>query len=167
MVGSLSENQEAERVCFNLENPSTGPFISVEVKNGREENDLKLNPESSRQGQFNDFLVQAIDEVLTSLGEPVKNAFYQHLEEDFNIPKNEIPKNITEFCNIIHKIFGLGACRLERKFMQNLNLKVQANVECPECERSLSQWIVMETSFEDSVSKIRQNYEALGPKTII
>ena len=164
MVGSLSENQESERVYFNLENPSSGPFIPTEGKNSREENHLKLNPENPRHEQFNDFLVQAIDEVLTSLGEPVKNTFYQHLEVDFNIPKNEIPKNIAEFCNIIHKIFGLGACRLERKFMQNLNSKVQANVEWPECERSLSQWIVMETSFEESVSEIRQNYETLGQK---
>jgi hypothetical protein len=164
MVGSLSENQESERVYVNLESPNSGPFIPIEEKKGRGENDPMLNPESPRQGQFNDFLGQAIDEVLTSLGEPVKNTFYQRLEVDFDIPKNEIPKKIPEFCNIIHKIFGLGACRLERKFMQNLNSKVQANVELPECEWSLSKWIVMETSFEENIDKIRKNYESLGPK---
>lgn len=167
MVGSLSENQESERVYFNLENPSSGTFIPTEGKNAREENHLKLNSENPRHEQFDDFLVQAINEVLTSLGEPVKNTLYQHLEVDFNITKNEIPNKIAEFCKIIHKIFGLGASRLERKFMQNLNSKVQANVECPECEWSLSKWIVMETSFEENINNIRKNYEALGPKTLI
>jgi len=165
MAGSLSENQETERIYLNLEDTSSSPFNSITGKEARKENSLKLSHEC--QEQFDNVLVQAIDEVLASLGEPVKNAFYQHLEVDFNIPKKDIPKNIAKFCSIIHKIFGLGACRLERKFMQNLNSKVQANVEWPECEWSLSKWIVMETSFEENINKIRKNYEALGPKTLI
>jgi hypothetical protein len=167
MAGSLSENQETERIYLSLENTSTVPFNSPAGKEAREDNNLKLNHESPSQEQFDGVLVQAIDEVLTTLGEPVKNAFYQHLEVDFNIPKNEIPKNIAKFCNIIHKIFGLGACRLERKFMQNLNSKVQANVEWPECEWSLSKWIVMDTSFEENIDNIRKNYLASELKTVI
>ena len=167
MVGSLSENQESERIYLNLENTSSVPFNSIAGKETREENCLKLDHESPRQEQFDDVLVQAIDEVLTSLGLPVKNTFYQHLEVDFNIPKKDIPKNIAKFCNIIHKIFGLGACRLERKFMQNLNSKLQANVEWPECEWSLSKWIVMDTSFEENINNIRKNYETSGLKTVI
>src|ERR1700690_1182445 len=45
----------------------------------------------SAQKEFNEYLFQAIDEVLTSLGEPVKNTLYFQLENNFNITKNEIP----------------------------------------------------------------------------
>ena len=142
MAGLLTETQGLEVVYSSLEN-------------------LSMDSESSRQEQFDVFLVQAIDEALTSLGEPVKNALYQRLEVDFNIHKNDIPKKIGEFSDIIHKIFGLGACRLERKFMKNLNSKVQASVRLAECEGSLSEWIIMETSFDEYVAKVRKNYEAL------
>ena len=140
MAGQLIESQESEIVC--LEN-------------------LGTSSERSKKERFDEFLSQSIDEALTSLGEPVKNSLYQHLEVDFNIQKNEIPENIEVFSNIIHKIFGLGACRLERKFLKNLNAKVQSIAELPECECSLSNWIVMEVSFEEYVTKIRKNYESL------
>jgi hypothetical protein len=122
---------------------------------------LSTDSESFKKEQFDNFLFQAIDEGLSSLGEPVKNSLYQHLEVDFNMPKNEIPQNIASFSGIIHKIFGLGACRLERKFMKNLNTKVQASGELPECECSLSNWIVMDVSFEEYIDKMRKNYESL------
>lgn len=135
MASSVVESQESERIYIKVEDPN--------------------------KEQFDDFLIQAIDEALASLGEPVKNTVYQHLEVDFNIPKNEIPEKIGEFSSIMHKIFGLGACRLERKFVKNLNSKVQASVRWTECEGSLSEWIIMETSFDEFVEKARKNYEAL------
>ncbi|MGA2682245.1 MAG: hypothetical protein ABSF44_10665 [Candidatus Bathyarchaeia archaeon] len=140
MAGSLAKTQETEGIYITLENPSNE--------------------------QFDEVLVQAIDEVFTSLGEPVKNAFYQHLEEDFNISKNEIPKKIAEFSDIIHKIFGLGASRLERNFIRELNSKVQSNVEFPEYEGSLSKWIIREVSFEEYIQKARESYETQGSKTL-
>ncbi len=140
MASSVVESQESERIYIKVEDPN--------------------------KEQFDDFLIQAIDEALASLGEPVKNTVYQHLEVDFNIPKNEIPEKIGEFSSIMHKIFGLGACRFERKFMKNLNSKVQADIDWPECEGSLSKWIVSEVSFEKYVIKIRKSYETQGLKTL-
>ena len=102
---------------------------------------------------------EAIDEALTSLGEPVKNTVYYHLENDFNIPKNEIPQKLGLFSHIIHKIFGIGASRLEIKFMKNLNSKVKTNMQLSEYEWPLSKWIVMEMSFTDYVDHIRKDYE--------
>jgi hypothetical protein len=58
MAGPLTETQGLEVVYSSLEN-------------------LSMDSESSRQEQFDVFLVEAIDEALTSLGEPVKNALYQ------------------------------------------------------------------------------------------
>ena len=140
MAGQLMESQESEIVCLET---------------------LILDSETEKKERFDEFLIQAIDEALCSLGEPVKNSLYQHLELDFNIQKNEIPEKISAFSDIIHKIFGLGACRLERKFMKNLSSKIQANVDWPELECSLSNWIFMEISFEEFVTKLRESYVSL------
>ena len=95
-------------------------------------NSVEQTPnEVSAQKKFNEYLIEAVDEALTSLGEPVKNTVYFQLENNFNIPKNEIPDQIDEFTNILHKIFGLGASRLEIKFMKNLYSKIKINVETP------------------------------------
>jgi hypothetical protein len=134
------ESQESEIVCLET---------------------LILDSETEKKERFDEFLIQAIDEALCSLGEPVKNSLYQHLELDFNIQKNEIPEKISAFSDIIHKIFGWGACRLERKFMKNLSSKIQANVDWPELECSLSNWIFMEISFEEFVTKLRESYVSL------
>ena len=74
--------------------------------------------------QFDLLLAEAIDEVLTSLGEPVKNQLYIHLESNFLIDKNQIPKHIPMFSKIIHRIFGTGACLIEIKLMKSLCAKI-------------------------------------------
>ncbi|MGD0451656.1 MAG: hypothetical protein ABSA79_11470 [Candidatus Bathyarchaeia archaeon] len=112
----------------------------------------------SAQRKFDDYLIESIDEALTSLGAPVKNTVYFQLENNFNIPKNEIPQQIDEFTDIMHKIFGLGASRLEIKFMKNLYSKIQVNIKRPEYEWPLSKWIVDDISFTAYVHDMRENY---------
>jgi hypothetical protein len=92
------------------------------------------------------------------LGTPVKNALYFQLENNFGMPKNEIPKHIEEFTDIIHKIFGLGASRLEIKFMKNLHSKIQVNIKLTEYEWPLSKWIIDDMSFTEYVSSARKKY---------
>jgi hypothetical protein len=154
MANPLVENQETEGICLEIEKtPLLMQATSVTPSN------------NSRQEQFDEFLIQAVDEALSTLGEPVKNTFYQHLENDFCIPRNEIPKKIGEFSHIIHKIFGLCANRLEIKFMKNLNSRIKLDVKWPGYEYPLSKWIVLEVSFEEYISKMRQSYETQGSKT--
>jgi hypothetical protein len=112
----------------------------------------------SREIKFDEYLSEAIDEALTSLGAPVKNTVYFQLENNFNIPKNEIPRQIDEFTDIMHKIFGLGASRLEIKFMKNLHSKIQVSIERHEYEWPLSRWIVDDISFTEYVHNMRENY---------
>jgi hypothetical protein len=121
--------------------------------------DILFDKAGNLKEKFDKFLVEAIDEAITSLGEPVKNTFYYRLENDLNIPKNEIPQKLEEFEHIIHKIFGIGASRLEIMFMKNLYSKVKAKVQMPEHEWPVSKWIVMEMSFADYVENLRKNYE--------
>jgi hypothetical protein len=110
-------------------------------------------------------LIQSIDEALTSLGEPVKNTIYFQLENNFNIPKKEIPDQIEEFTNIMHKIFGLGASRLEIRFMNKLNSKIKVSVETKRVEWPLSKWIVDDMSFTEYVQRIREEYCSCNKNT--
>jgi hypothetical protein len=117
--------------------------------------------------EFDDILLEAIDETLSSLGEPVKNAVYFHLQNNFSINKNEIPKKISEVSDIIHKMFGSGAGRLEIKFMKTLYSKINVSVQWPEYEAPLSKWVIADMTFIEYVNNMRQNYEANAKKTLI
>ena len=77
--------------------------------------------------KFDQLLVEAIDEVLGSLGEPVKNHVYFHLENDFSITKNELPQKIEEFSNFLLRIFGTDAYHLEIRFMKTFYVKISAD----------------------------------------
>lgn len=130
-------------------------FDQEKLDSNKAEQDLF---EISPQKKFNEYLIQAVDEALTSLGEPVKNTIYFQLENNFNITKNEIPDQIEEFTDIMHKIFGLGASRLEIKFMKNLHSKIKVGIEINGYEWPLSKWIVEDMSFTDYIQKTRENY---------
>jgi hypothetical protein len=114
--------------------------------------------EITGQRKFDEYLIEAIDEALTSLGAPVKNSIYFQLENNFNIPKNEIPKQIDQFSDIIHKIFGFGASRLEIIVIQKLCPKIKVNVELTEYEWPLSKWIINDITFSEYVYNARKNY---------
>jgi len=73
---------------------------------------------------FEELLLEAIDEGLALLGDSSKQAFYYHLEETFNINRQDIPYKIDEFTDAIEKIFGTGAKILEINIMKCLFKKV-------------------------------------------
>ena len=158
-IAPTAEKCEEEEFCeLSLSEESTDSNIISEIDT-RATTDILSDKASNRKEKFDKLLVEAIDEAITSLGEPVKNTFYYRLENDLNIPKNEIPQKLEEFAHIIHKIFGIGASRLEIMFMKNLNSRVKANVQIPEIEWPVSKWIVMEMSFIDYVDNLRKDYE--------
>jgi hypothetical protein len=148
---SIQKTDLLQMPLFDPEKP--GPNNSAQTPN-----------KASAQKKFNEYLVQAVDEALTSLGEPVKNTIYFQLENNFSIPKNKIPDQIDEFTNIMHKIFGLGASRLEIKFMKNLHSKIKVSIETNGCEWPLSKWIIEDLSFVDYVNKMRENYCSCNEK---
>ena len=162
-----SANQENAQNILTPSPASNGKSDSVHIgvigsetteKSNEENNKMNSLSGISQDRMFDEYLFEAIDEVLSSLGEPVKNTLYFQLENSFNMPKNEIPKQIEEFTNIIHKIFGLGASRLEVKVMKNLNAKINAKSEVAECDWVQSKWIVDDVSFTDCVHSLRENY---------
>jgi hypothetical protein len=78
--------------------------------------------------QINDILLESIDFVLSSLGEPVKNTVYIQLQAAFKIEKNEIPQNIAEFRDFMHQVLGSGFHRLERKLITIIDEKMMAKL---------------------------------------
>lgn len=112
----------------------------------------------SKRRKFDEFLLEAIDEALSSLGDPIKNTLYFQLEESFKIPKDEIPKHIDGFSDFLYELFGLGASRLEAECMRNLHSNINVNIQVTEEEGSVSKWIIDGMTFEDYVYCARNNY---------
>jgi len=117
-----------------------------------------LTEKTTPAEQFNDFLIASIDESLCLLGEPVKNEFYLELELKFNIKKNDIPHRLEEFSDILHKVFGLGASRLEVKFLRKLDSKIPSGCNCIDADCSVSVWIEKERSLINSINTKRQDF---------
>ena len=100
------------------------PFHSqVLIRLFSEEKTLRENTQQG--GRFRKLLLDAVDESLSTLGETPKQAIYFHLQESFNIMKQDIPDKIDEFAFAIEKIFGEGAKLLEIQIMRSLHEKAR------------------------------------------
>lgn len=73
---------------------------------------------------FDKLLLEAVDEASVSLGCSVKQMFYFHLEKSFGLRKEDVPKRIRTFAQVIEAIFGPGAYYLESLIMKRLHEKV-------------------------------------------
>ena len=89
--------------------------------------DLSLDQKILSEAQINIILLEAIDETLKSLGEPVKNTIYMQLQNSFEISKEEIPDKIAEFTTFIQRIFGTAAYRIEAKLIKAVCKKLGNN----------------------------------------
>jgi hypothetical protein len=74
---------------------------------------------------FEQLLLQAIDESLSSLGESSRQAIYYHLEKRFAIKKEQIPNKIEPFEDALKRIFGIGADFIKTLIMKRLSEKVE------------------------------------------
>ncbi|MBN1357387.1 hypothetical protein JW988_01325 [Candidatus Bathyarchaeota archaeon] len=73
---------------------------------------------------FDKVLLRAIDEALNSLGESVRQSIYFHIENKFNVARNEIPEKLEQFQGGLKEIFGAGAHVIEISIMKNLHMKL-------------------------------------------
>lgn len=108
------------------------------------------------QQKFDKLLIEAIDEVLSSLGEPVKNHLYIRLEDDFSITKNDLPEQIEEFSNFLSRVFGSGAQHLEIKFMKTLYGKISADQHF---EHNSIAFNKVDLTFLTYVNRMRESFE--------
>jgi len=120
----------------------------------------------SQHRSFEQILLEAIDEALSSLGESVKKSIYFHVENSFNIKRQEIPQRLADFSEALERIFGPGARHLEISFMKSLHAKIKVNCKWPEYEWPLSKWIVPEMTFQEYVRLMQQRFEATHKSNI-
>jgi hypothetical protein len=103
---------------------------------------VKSLTEVRKELEFNKILLEAIDEALLSLGELAKSSLYLHLQNDFALPKNQIPFRIGDFVDALEGIFGQAALQLQILMMKCLNEKVQGSYEW-----SGPSWLVPDLTF--------------------
>lgn len=107
--------QESGGVCSSLQSL----VIIAPIRNGEIRNECR----------FRTLLLEAVDESLSTLGEASKKAIYYHLQESFNIARQEIPEKTDEFAFAIEKMFGEGAKLLEIQIMKGLYKKTHGTLK--------------------------------------
>ena len=77
---------------------------------------------------FEKFLLKAIDEALSTLGEPSKNAVDPSSigQKQLGITMDAIPSRLEDFSDALYKLFGVGAKQLEILCMKNLHKNLQS-----------------------------------------
>lgn len=81
------------------------------------------------QTNLRKILLEAVEEGLSSLGDSPKQAILFHLETSFEIRRDNIPANLTEFAKALEKIFGPGALYLEKLIARRLYEKLGLEFE--------------------------------------
>ena len=81
------------------------------------------------QNRVSKIILTAVEDGLASLGATPKQAIIFHLENTFDIRKEQIPENLTEFAKALEKIFGPGASYLERLIVKSLYEKLGLETE--------------------------------------
>jgi PAS domain-containing protein len=79
----------------------------------------------SKRG-FEELLLEAVDEALSSLGGSLRQETYLQLEESFNVKKQEIPYKTEAFAKAIEQIFGSDVVDVEILILNRLYEKVGA-----------------------------------------
>ena len=78
---------------------------------------------------FSRIVLAAIEEDLSSLGNSPREAIFYHLEASFQLKKEDIPLNLTEFKQALEKIFGPGTPYIEKLITRRLCEKLELNFE--------------------------------------
>jgi hypothetical protein len=83
--------------------------------------------------EFNDLLVEAIDETITALlSRTVVEALYAHLQTFHSISRDDVPYRLDTLLTALEKIFGVRSSQtitkaVARKFYLKLGLKFTGN----------------------------------------
>jgi hypothetical protein len=127
-MGIFTTNWYLYKTCLHpiSKKPQTQNSVTVteiyELKKRRVRS--KNREAEKRTMNFEEDLLEAIDEGFSLLGESPKQAVYFHLEKTFQMNRLDIPYRIEEFTDAIEKIFGTGAKILEIQIMRCLFKKV-------------------------------------------
>ncbi|MBS7655770.1 hypothetical protein KEJ50_04625 [Candidatus Bathyarchaeota archaeon] len=90
---------------------------------------MKCLQNNARKLQFQEALLNAIDETLLTLGESVKQAIYYHIKQKYNITREEVLIKLKEFYKALEEIFGFGVKILEKLIVKNFYRRINLNFE--------------------------------------
>jgi len=76
---------------------------------------------------INKIVIEALDRSLSILGNQTKDAIYATLEEEYNLKKEDIPKNIEVLEILMSQMFGIAAGVLKKEIIRQLKNKFEAN----------------------------------------
>jgi hypothetical protein len=79
---------------------------------------------ATQKSNLNRLVMEAVDEVLSALGDSCKQAIYLYLKSECNMSRNDIPKRIPDFSDALEQLFGPGAGLIEIQIMKRLRKKV-------------------------------------------
>src|SRR4030067_1543066 len=94
----------------------------------RNEGQLMAKPDHEGS-EFDQVLLEAIDDALSVYGEETKSAIYVYLERALGIPKRKIPARIDEFSKGLEDLFGIGSKSVEILIIKNLHSKIGVVLE--------------------------------------
>jgi len=78
---------------------------------------------------FEKNLLEAVDYGLLSLGENPRKAIYFHLQRNFQLQRESIPKETNGFSRALNNIFGPGAEIIEKFILKELYQRLELNFE--------------------------------------
>jgi hypothetical protein len=75
--------------------------------------------------EFNDVLVESIDEAITDLlSRPVVDALYAHLQTNYSISRDEVPCRLDTLITTLEKTFGSSARIITKAIARKFYLKL-------------------------------------------
>jgi hypothetical protein len=110
---------------------------------------------NTKKKNFDQILLESIDEALCILSESVKTSIYFHLWDKFEIKKQEIPNKLDEFSDALESIFGIGARHLEILFMKSLYSKISLEFNSPNDFKM----VIPDLTFVEYASLIKQKFQ--------
>ena len=84
-----------------------------------------MNPQQVSLISFEKAVTESIDEVLSTLGENVKQAVYSYLENRYRMRKDQIPSMIEEFTDAIESLFGDAANLVKLQIIEKVQGKMK------------------------------------------
>lgn len=82
-----------------------------------------------RDDSFDELLLEAVDEGLSSLGDSAKQVIYVYLEKTYKINRRDIPYKVDAFVDAIENFLGSGAKLLQILVMKHLHKKIGHKID--------------------------------------
>ncbi len=146
----LASKMKAPHTTTKKSMPKKKPALSAE----------RLYIKACATPSFNDLLLEAVDDSLSILSKTVKIALYNHLENNFQIKKEDIPVKIGAFSNALEGIFGeIGSRHIEILIMKKLFEKLKTKYKWAAFKLSSREMLAPGVTFKGYIMLARQNFE--------